>query len=329
MGPAVDDPSKIRALIGLGVDIFRLNVSHGQASEHARRIERVRRIARRLRKTVAILVDLPGPKFRLGKLDRGSLVIAAGQSGQLVPEGQSRAQPLALPLRQDDLLKHIREGQNVFINDGTVKLEIVRGSKTRAAFRVLAGGVVRSGSGINLPQTDLGVTLPVASDLPWIQFAAEHTADWLAVSFVQTANDVAQVRRAAGKWGYRPSIMAKIEKRRALQNLDAIIQVCDGVMVARGDLGVETPLEEIPFAQKRIIAAANRRGKFSVTATQMLESMVTLSTPTRAEVTDIANAVLDGTDGVMLSAETAVGQHPIEAVSILSRVVSAAERHLR
>ena len=328
LGPACETESRLKRLIALGVDIFRVNGSHGRSTEHARRIQRVRRIARRLQKIVQVLVDLPGPKFRLGSIPGGSMELKAGETVRLTDSRTHHFKTPCLPLRQADLLARLKPGHSLFVNDGTVELRMLCALKGIAICRVISGGVVRSGSGINLRHTDLDVTLPIATDLPWIRFAAAHHAEWLAVSFVQTAEDVERVRKEANKSGYRPQIMAKIEKCKALDNLKAIIQVSDGVMVARGDLGVETPLEEIPFVQKRIIAVANRQKKFVVTATQMLESMVVQPTPTRAEVSDIANAVIDGTDGVMLSAESAIGRYPVEAASVLARVLSAAERAL-
>ncbi|MFA5975243.1 MAG: pyruvate kinase [Elusimicrobiota bacterium] len=328
LGPATDNRAVLSELIRLGVDIVRVNASHGTVDEHHRRILSVRRLARGLRKRVEVLIDLPGPKFRLGKFARGSVELSAGQTVRLVPPGVCR-QKGCLPLRQPTLLPLIRPKQPVFLADGLVELQVLHVMGRTAVCRVAAGGVVRSGSGLNLPNTDFPVVLPTSQDKEWIRFAARHKAEWLAVSFVQTPEDIRRVRQAAHEWRHRPQIMAKIEKRKALENLEAIVQEADGVMVARGDLGVETPLEEIPFAQKRIIAVSNFYRKKVVTATQMLESMVLQPMPTRAEVTDVANAVIDGTDAVMLSAETAIGRYPVKSVEILSRILSSTEEVLR
>ena len=213
--------------------------------------------------------------------------------------------------------------------DGTVKLEVEKVREGIAFARVEFSGKVRSGSGINLPQTQISVRLPTPEDLRWIDFAVKESLDWVGVSFVRNAAEVQMIRRRLGTGLSAPMVMAKIEKREALNNLDAIIQAADGVMVARGDLGVETPLEQVPLEQKRIIAKAMELGRPVVTATQMLESMVEHSSPTRAEVTDVANAILDGTDAVMLSAETAIGQHPLKAVEVLGRIASATEEKYR
>lgn len=318
----------LSAFVRLGVDLFRVNASHGTAVEHAKRIRLVRQLARRYRKSVGILIDLPGPKFRLKELPKGERVLKAGQQVELSAHGGHGAR-VRLPLRQTELLASLRSREFLFLADGTVALEVLRATPTSALCMVLTSGTVRSGSGLNLPNTRLDITLPTKKDREWIAFAAEQKAEWLAVSFVQSREDLQNVRAEAQHHGYKPKIMAKIEKRRALANLESIVKAADGVMVARGDLGVETPLEEIPFVQKRIIRAANRARKFVITATQMLESMTHQPTPTRAEVTDVANAILDGTNGVMLSAESAIGQYPVEAVKVLARVLSATENYLR
>jgi pyruvate kinase len=325
LGPSTDTADVLQRLVQAGVDVARVNTAHGTPEEHARRIEAVRRAARAIGEPISILIDLPGPKFRLGRVGAGSLRLQRGADVVLatgpVPE------PQAIPVRLPNLERQVRPGQPIHLADGTVKLVVTRVLPRRIRCRVAIGGVIRSGSGLNLPESDLTVQLPTADDAKWIDFARVQRAEWIGVSFVRTQQDVARVRRRIGGGRTAPRVMAKIEKRQALLHLDDIVEAADGVMVARGDLGVETPLAEVPIMQKRIIAKANERGKPVITATQMLESMVEHPSPTRAEVTDVANAVLDGSDALMLSAETAIGRHPIEAVDVLRSVIAATEQH--
>lgn len=330
LGPATDPPGVIEHLISCGMDVARVNASHGDHAEHARRIHHVRSAAREAGQPVAILIDLSGPKFRVGDLPGGSAKLTEGGIVTLVEEGgvgeavhypEGGDEPL--PVRNPELLQALLAGESVFLADGSIELRV----KTAAAgvrCDVIIGGTVRSGSGINVPESNLDALVPTEEDRRHLEFALSHEAEWVGVSFVQSADDLARVRACLPP-GARPLLMAKIEKRRALINLDAITEAADGVMVARGDLGVETDLAEIPIVQKRIIAAANAWARPVITATQMLESMVEHEHPTRAEVTDVANAVLDGTDAVMLSAETAIGHFPAAAVRMLHRVLVATE----
>jgi pyruvate kinase len=296
-------------------------MSHGTHADHAARIESVRQLSRALSEPVGILADLPGPKFRIGELTGGSRKLEDGMTVVLAEAGPG---PECLPVRDAGLLQALRPGESVYLADGAVSLRVTSASTDRVTCEVVAGGTVRSGSGINVPESELPGLVPTEADRAHLAFAASQGVDWIGVSFVQSADDLERVRACLPD-AHAPLLMAKIEKRRALANLEAIIERADGVMVARGDLGVETDLTEIPLAQKRIISAANARGRPVVTATQMLESMVEHERPTRAEVTDVANAVLDGTDAVMLSAESAVGRNPAAAVDILQRVLAATE----
>jgi pyruvate kinase len=320
LGPATDAPEVLEALVRAGMDVARVNLSHGEHVEHARRIAQVRDTARRVGEPVAILADLPGPKFRLGELPEGQQRLEDEAEIALALEPAQST----LPVRNPELLEALREGEAVFLADGAVELRVARAAPGRVECRVMAGGIVRSGSGINVPDSELAALVPTAADRGHLEFALAQQADWIGVSFVQEPDDLARVR-ALLPASEPPLVMAKIEKRRALRALELIVAAADGVMVARGDLGVETDLAEIPLVQKRIIAVANAAARPVVTATQMLESMVEHERPTRAEVTDVANALLDGTDAVMLSAETAVGRHPAAAVRILRRVLAAAE----
>lgn len=322
LGPATDAPGLMERLIGAGMDMARVNLSHGSHTDQARRIAEVRQTARNLGQPMAILTDLPGPKFRLGTLEQGVRTLQEGTSITLSTSTDNRD---FLPVRNRKLLSALQVGDLVFLADGSVELRVTASGSERVACEVLIGAEVRSGSGINVPDVDFGDLVPTDDDRRHLSFALAQAAEWIGVSFVQSADDLARVRACFSR-DMHALLMAKIEKRQAVVQLDAIIESADGVMVARGDLGVETDLAEIPLLQKRIIAAANAWGRPVVTATQMLESMVYHEHPTRAEVTDVANAVLDGTDAVMLSGETAIGLHPVAAVEIMSRVLTATER---
>jgi pyruvate kinase len=334
LGPATDAPGVIERLINSGMDIARVNTSHGDHAEHARRIQRVRQAAQELGQPVAILVDLPGPKFRLGELPDSCCKLVEGETVILVDEdsyarvGNTEEGGNYLPMRNPELLEALHVGERVFLADGLIELSVETVVSARARCKIVIGGAVRSGSGINIPESDLGALVPTDEDRRHLAFALAEEAEWIGVSFVQSAADIVRVRVLLPV-GVQPLLMAKIEKRRALASLDEIIEASDGVMVARGDLGIETNLAEIPLVQKRIIATANACARPVVTATQMLESMVEHEHPTRAEVTDVANAVIDGTDAVMLSAETAIGRFPVLAVEMLDRVLAATEAGTR
>ncbi len=326
LGPATDGPGVLERMIASGMDVARINLSHGSQGEHAARIRAVRLLGLQMEQPVAVLADLPGPKFRLGDIADGSRRLEEGEPVVLTASADDSE--ASLPVRNPELLQALQEGETVFLADGAVELHVTGRKDGSVHCTVAIGGTVRSGSGINVPESRLDALIPTDDDRRHLAFALAQGVDWVGVSFVQTAEDIARVR-ACMDVEHPPLIMAKIEKRRALANLDAIVAAADGVMVARGDLGVETDLAHIPMVQKRIIAVANTLARPVVTATQMLESMIEHEHPTRAEVTDVANAVLDGSDAVMLSGETAIGRHPVEAVAMLDRVVRATEaQHL-
>jgi pyruvate kinase len=334
LGPATDPPGVIERLIEAGMDVARINTSHGDHADHARRIRQVRQAAHALGQPVALLMDLPGPKFRLGDLPDGfcrleeGTVVTLAEAGDEAKATSAAGNCSLLPVRNRGLLQALRTGEPVFLADGSVELGVksVAANPSRAECEVRIGGTVRSGSGINIPESATDTLIPTDEDRKHLAFAVSQEAEWVGVSFVQSAGDLARVRACFPPGpGVKPLLMAKIEKRRALDDLEAIVEASDGVMVAGGDLGVETDLAEIPIVQKRIISVANAQGRPVVTATQMLESMVEHEHPTRAEATDVANAVLDGTDAVMLSAETAIGQFPAAAVRFLQRVLTATE----
>ena len=325
LGPATDAPGVLEALIEAGMDVARINLSHGTEEEHARRIHAVREASRRAERPIGVLADLPGPKWRLGAIAGDARELRDRERVRLVAQASTARE---LPVPHPELLSALRPGVLVYFADGAVRLSVSEAAADHAECEVLAGGVVRSGSGINAPALELPALVPTAQDRRCLAFAASQGVEWIGVSFVQEAADLERVR-ACLPGGDAPLLMAKIEKRRALVELDAILESADAVMVARGDLGVETELAEIPLVQKRIIAAANDKARPVVTATQMLESMVTHEQPTRAEVSDVANAVLDGTDAVMLSAESAIGRHPALAVRMLKRVIAATDERVR
>ena len=321
LGPATDAPGVLENMARSGMDVARINFSHGTHDDHARRIQQVREVSRNLNLALAVLADLPGPKFRIGEIDGGSRQLHDGSRVFLVEDTSADD---ALPVRHRGLLESLRTGESVYLADGAIEMRVLARAVDRVECEIVVGGTVRSGSGINVPESDLPGLVPTEQDRTHLDFAVSQGVDWIGVSFVQSADDLVRVR-ACLPAATGTLLMAKIEKRRALTSLDEIVESADGIMVARGDLGVETDLAEIPLVQKRIIAAANARARPVITATQMLESMVEHDHPTRAEVTDVANAVLDGTDAVMLSAESAVGRNPLAAVHILQRVIAATE----
>lgn len=321
LGPATDEPGVLEQLVGAGMDVARINASHGDHETHARRIRETRRVAARMGEPVGILLDLPGPKFRVGELADGRRDLKRDAKVVLSLKGGN---PDCIPVRHPELLQALRPRESVYLADGTVELVVEEAGLGTVMCRVITGGTIRSGSGINLPESELPSLVPTEEDRRHISFAAAQQVEWVGVSFVQTADDLDRVRSLLSGES-RPLLIAKIEKRQALASLEAVVKAADGVMVARGDLGVETNLAEIALVQKRIIAKANALGRPVITATQMLESMVEQKHPTRAEVTDVANAVLDGTDAVMLSAESAIGRYPVTAAQTLHRVLWSTE----
>ena len=307
LGPAVDRPGELERLLDTGVDVLRVNLSHAPPREHLERVKR----ARAHRPDVAILADLGGPKLRLGEL-HDEIPIEAGHTVVLGAGG--------VPVGDPTLFDRVRPGDPIYIADGTIHLEAVSGASDRVHSKVIVGGVLRSRKGINLPADQS--SLPCLTDKDRADLRELHliAPDFVALSYVRTEHDVRALRELCPL-----PVVAKIEKQQALERIDAILEVADAIMVARGDLGVEMPIEKVPAAQKRLIRAANLAGKPIITATQMLVSMVSSPMPTRAEVTDVANAVLDGTDAVMLSEETAVGRDPAGVVRMMGRVLLETE----
>lgn len=321
LGPACDPPGVLDALIDAGVDVVRLGLAHGTADEHRRRMEAVRELAQRHGKTIGVLADLPGPKVRAGPFPEGGAFLAEGNEVTLVTEaGASDGRRITLD--EVHLVDSVGPGDPVVLGDGTVTLEVtdVRPEGVRAQVR--SGGRLQGRPGAHLPADRWLPPVPTDDDLRLVDEVARD-ADWVAVSFVRKPDELVRVREALGDHG--PQLMAKIETRAAVDHLDDILDVADGVMVARGDLGIDFPIEDVPHLQKRIIGASGARGLPVVTATQMLESMVTAPSPTRAEASDVANAVVDGSDALMLSAETAIGRHPARVVATMARIAARTE----
>jgi pyruvate kinase len=325
IGPASASPKMIDDLLRLGMDVARLNFSHGTHAQHARVVEAVRKASGRHQKTVAILADLSGPKIRTGALEGGkSVLLRAGQRFTLTTaKRQGGADGVSTTYRR--LPREVRQGDRILLADGLIELRVlgVRGAEVRC--KVVNGGELGENKGINLPGVKLRVSSLLPKDRKDLAFALSIGADYIALSFVRSAKDVRTVKAAIARAGKNTPVIAKLEKPEAIENLEEILDVADGVMVARGDLGVEMSPEKVPIVQKRIIARAREHRIPVITATQMLESMTQNPRPTRAEASDVANAILDGTDAVMLSAETATGRFPRETVSMMDRIIREAE----
>lgn len=335
LGPATNSEKMIHKLVLAGMDCARLNFSHGTLDEHHELISIVRRVSLKTGKQVAILQDLPGPKFRVGNLPQQSIQLKKGATVLLTSlskeSNEKDGKNIVIPLRSNELPRYAPAGGMIFLSDGQIRLKILNSTKTTIECKCEIGGTLYSGKGINVPTLKRGFRTFTKADRKFLAFGLENDIDLIAVSFVRSASDIELVREFAEKrTGGKdtPPIIAKIEKRDAVDNIDQIVNVSDAVMVARGDLGVENPLELVPELQKQIISRSNNAGVPVITATQMLESMVNNPTPTRAEVTDAANAIFDGTDALMLSEETAIGKYPVECVETLNRVAINAEERM-
>lgn len=321
LGPASSTPEMIRALFEAGVDVFRLNFSHGTHSDHAERLRHIREMEATVGRPVAVMADLQGPKLRIGTFADGPIDLSPGHVLRLdldrTPGDSTR---VALP--HPEILSVLTPGSELLLDDGRVRLQVTAVGPDRADTRVVSGTRLSDRKGVNVP----GVVLPLSpltpKDRDDLAFALDQGVDWVALSFVQRPEDVAEAKRLIGG---RAALLSKLEKPSAIEHLEAIIELSDGVMVARGDLGVEMPAEDVPSIQKRVVREARRAGKPVIVATQMLESMVSAPAPTRAEASDVATAVYDGADAVMLSAETASGQYPVEAVSMMDRIAKRVE----
>jgi pyruvate kinase len=324
LGPASSDREVLGGMVEAGLDVVRLNFSHGERADHLARFELVRSVAVERGRNLAILVDLQGPKIRVGMVDGDGIRLDAGSEAVLVA-GAERAPDAEIPVVYPELAADVHEGDQILLDDGAIGLRVrtVQGERVRC--EVERGGVVRSRKGVNLPGVSVSATSLTTKDRADLVTAVEAGADYLALSFVRRPEDVAEAKKAVAEAGGDIPVVAKLERPEAIDHLDEILEVADAVMVARGDLGVELAVEKVPPIQKGIIARANSLGVPVITATQMLESMVASPRPTRAEASDVANAIFDGTDAVMLSQETAIGQYPIEAVATMGRIAREAE----
>lgn len=324
VGPASTSEERLRAMLLAGADALRLNFSHGTVEEHARSLALARRLASDMGRPLAVIQDLQGPKIRTGPLASGSVELAAGApftvTGRAAPGDQQ-----AVSTTYRGLAGDVRPGHSLLLADGALELRVVSTDGLDVHTEVVRGGVLRSHQGINLPGVPVSVSAPTEKDLSDMRAGVEMGVDYVALSFVRRADDVRRARRYLRSLGVRTPLIAKIEKPEALDSLKAVLRASDGVLVARGDLGVEVSLAKVPLLQKKIIRAANERGVLAITATQMLESMVHQPLPTRAEASDVANAVIDGSDALMLSGETAIGAYPVEAVAMLDRIIRETE----
>jgi pyruvate kinase len=326
IGPASETPEMLVRLIRAGMNIARLNFSHGDFTGHAERIARIRAAERATGGRVAIMADLPGPKMRLGTIDPEPIRLRPGESFTLTSDDIIGNQQ-RVSMSFERLSAVVKPNDRLFLSDGLVQLVVERVAGNDVHCKVAVGGELRSRKGLNLPGIDLGVSAFTDHDRACLEFALKNGVDAVSQSFVETAADIQAVRAAARAVGKDPFVIAKIERSDALKHFDEILKAADGIMVARGDLGVEVPIEEMAILQKKLIARASLVGKPVITATQMLESMVSSRLPTRAESTDVANAILDGTDCVMLSGESAMGKYPEEAVAMLAKIAAFTEAH--
>jgi pyruvate kinase len=328
VGPASRGQEMLEAMIRAGADVFRLNFSHGSVDDHTENIRRIRAASAATGKWVAVLGDIPGPKLRLDEIENGVVRVHSGTELTLTTEeciGDERR----LPVSFDGLPGAVEHGDPIFLADGRIRLRAIEVGATGVRCEVETGGSVASHQGVNLPDAVVGMPAAGARDMDWVEFAVEHEVDLLAVSFVQSAADLEPINRRIRELGADIPLIAKIEKPQALARAEEIIdEATSGIMVARGDLGIELPIESMPPTQKRLIALAGRKSRPVITATQMLASMVHSDRPTRAEVTDVANAIYDGADAVMLSEETAVGEYPLEAVEMMDKIAQQTELDL-
>jgi pyruvate kinase len=326
IGPASESQEVMEQMLLAGMNVARLNFSHGDFESHKRVIDTLRSASRATGRRVAIMADLSGPKMRIGKLKEEPVELRAGDAFTLTTK-EIVGDATKASVSFSRLPKAVKPGDTLFLNDGFIQLEVTRVQGKDVHCKVMVGGELRSRKGLNLPGIDLGITAFTERDRECLQFAMEQGVDAVSQSFVESGKDIDAVRKAAKELGHTPFIIAKIERSRALERFDEILDSADGIMIARGDLGVEVPIEQIAVVQKDLMRRANMRAKPVITATQMLESMTSNRRPTRAEATDVANAILDGTDCVMLSGESAMGGYPVDAVAMLAKISAAIEPH--
>ncbi|OKJ08277.1 pyruvate kinase [Kitasatospora sp. CB01950] len=327
LGPAADSYDQIKALVDAGMDIARMNLSHGSHAEHEERYHRVRKASDETGRSVGVLADLQGPKIRLSTFADGPVLLERGDEFTITTDDVPGDREICGTTYRG-LAADVSRGERILVDDGRVCLEVTHVEGPRVHCIVIEGGLVSDHKGLNLPGVAVSVPALSDKDVEDLRWALRTGADLIALSFVRSGKDVEEVHRIMAEEGRRIPVIAKIEKPQAVENLDSIVDAFDGLMVARGDLGVELPLEQVPIVQKRAIKLARRNAKPVIVATQMLDSMINASRPTRAEASDVANAVFDGTDAVMLSGETSVGKYPVETVRTMARIVEAAETEI-
>ncbi|MER0242483.1 pyruvate kinase [Streptomyces sp. 796.1] len=327
LGPATDSYEQIKRLIEAGMDVARFNLSHGSYVEHEERYQRVRQASKETGRSVGVLADLQGPKIRLGRFREGPVLLERGDEFTITVE-DIEGDRNCCGTTYEGLAGDVTRGERILVDDGRVTLEVTSVEGPRVHTTVIEGGMVSDHKGLNLPGVAVSVPALSGKDVEDLRWALRIGADVIALSFVRNADDARDVHRIMAEEGRRLPLIAKVEKPQAVENLAAIVDAFDGIMVARGDLGVEMPLEAVPMVQKRAVKLAKRNAKPVIVATQMLDSMIDASRPTRAEASDVANAVMDGTDAVMLSGETSVGKYPIETVKTMGRIVVAAEEDM-
>ena len=325
LGPVSSSPEIMRQMIKAGMDVARLNFSHGKYEDHARHIANLRALSQELDTPVTILQDLQGPKIRVGQLIGGEINLAPDEMISLVPEADFGGHPGVVPLDYAHVAENAQPGMRILLDDGLLELVVTGVNGRELQCRVVEGGVLKSRKGVNFPNLTLPLPSLTDKDIQDVEFGLAQGVDWISLSFVRSAADVRTLKELLAAKGVSKPIIAKIEKPQAVENLDEILQEVSGVMVARGDLGVEVNPEKVPMLQKQIIEKCNRLGLPVITATQMLESMIRESRPTRAEASDVANAIIDGTDAVMLSGESAVGAYPVRAVQMMARIATEVE----
>jgi pyruvate kinase len=329
IGPATSSPEVLRELIEAGATTLRLNFSHGTHDDHQRNIRLIRQVSFELNQPVGILQDLQGPKIRLGKFENGSITLQKGDPFILTSEKMVGTQEMS-SVTYEPLAEEVPEGATILLDDGRVEMVVEKVARSQGELhcRVVVGGVLSNNKGVNFPGVYLSIRALTDKDKEDLMFGLDQGVDWVALSFVRNPQDVLEIKELISSAGKNVPVIAKIEKHEAIEQMEAVLSICDGVMVARGDLGVELPAEDVPILQKRLITTANRLGIPVITATQMLDSMVNNPRPTRAEISDVANAIIDGTDAVMLSNETAVGKFPVQAVETMARIACRIEQEL-
>ncbi len=327
LGPACSNKSVLKDMIMEGLNVCRLNFSHGSYDDHANSIKMIREINEELGLNVAILADLQGPKIRTNEMENNGVLLEVGNDIKIITD-KVLGNAVRFSINYQKLPQDVSPGEKILLDDGKIMLEVITtNGKTEITCKIVQGGILSSKKGVNFPNTKISLPSLTEKDQLDLDFALDHEVDWIGLSFVRSARDIIELKHRIAARGAKAKVIAKIEKPEALENIDDIINESDGLMVARGDLGVEIPFQNVPLIQKMLISKCVRKAKPVIVATQMMESMINNMTPSRAEVNDVANAVLDGTDAVMLSGETSVGKYPIEVIRTMSNIIKEMETH--